>query len=151
MHTTFIASLRPNTLAILVLCHNFETYKECLCNIYRARCVAAESLSIETQTKLPTFNNVEARMFQAKLDNLCQYLILNCFCNFNDYSMPILQTSDFTNYLNASKNIFMSQWAFLSSHCNINQDRDGDQLTEYKERQAFIFITLLILQCISYF
>ena len=41
------------------------------------------------------------------------------------------------------------QWAFFSSHCSINQERDGDHLTDYKERQEFI--TLLILQHVSNF
>jgi hypothetical protein len=76
------------------------------------------------------------------------YSFLHCFTDFNDYSMPILQTSDFTNYLNASKNIVASQWAsFLFSHCNINRDCDGNHLTEYNERQ--VFITLLLLQRMS--
>jgi hypothetical protein len=53
------------------------------------------------------------------------------------------------NYLNVSKNIFASQWAFLSSHRNINCDCDGNYLTEYKGRQ--VFITLLLLQRMSNF
>ena len=105
------ASVCPTTLATLKLCWKlFAAYKECMCSIYRARCVAAESLSIEMQTKLPNFNNDAAMMFQAKFDGLCRYLFLHCFTDFNNYSMPIFQTSDFTNYLNISKNIFTSQW-----------------------------------------
>ena len=38
---------------------------------------------------------------------------------------------------------------FLSSHCNINHDRDGNALTEFKERQ--VFISLLILQQMANF
>jgi hypothetical protein len=70
--------------------------------------------------------------------------IFNCFSNFNDYSTPILSTSDFLNFLNASKNIFPKQWVFLSSHHNINHNRDGNALTEFKKLQ--VFISFLILQ-----
>ncbi len=62
----------------------------------------------------------------------------------NDYSMPILWTSNFTNYLNASNHTFAPQWAFLSSHCNINQETGRDNLMDSKERQ--VFIAQLILQ-----
>jgi hypothetical protein len=58
--------------------------------------------------------------------------------------MPILRTSDFSNFLHTSKHVFSQQWAFLSSHWNINQEQDGNNLTEFKERQ--VFISLLILQ-----
>ena len=74
-------------------------------------------------------------------------LFWNCISNFNDYSMPILPTSDFTNYLNVSKHIFLQQWAFLSLHCNINSDCDGEHLMDFKERQ--VFIALLMLQQMS--
>jgi hypothetical protein len=64
--------------------------------------------------------------------------------------MPILSPFDFTMYLNASKHIFFrEQWAFLSSHRNIHRDRDGNDLTEFKERQ--VFISLLILQRMANF
>jgi hypothetical protein len=49
----------------------------------------------------------------------------------------------FIHYLNASKRIFPEQWAFLLSHQNVNQERNGPELTVFKERQ--IFVTLLLL------
>jgi hypothetical protein len=75
---------------------------------------------------------------------MCRHSFLNCFSDFSDYSMPILQTSDFIDYLNASKWIFLQKCAFLASHCNINPERDGNVLTEFIERQ--VFFSLLILQ-----
>jgi hypothetical protein len=60
--------------------------------------------------------------------------------------MPILNTTDFTIYL---KHIFIQQRVFLSSHRNINRERDGDDLTEFKERQ--VFMALLMLQQVSHF
>jgi hypothetical protein len=58
--------------------------------------------------------------------------------------MLILRTSDFINYLHASNRVFLQQWAFLSSHWNINSECDDKDITEFKERQ--VFISLLILQ-----
>ncbi len=72
---------------------------------------------------------------------------LNCFSTFNNYSMPILQTAHFTNYLNSLKHIFPTQWAFLSLHCNINLNCDWEQLMDFKESQ--VFIALLILHWMS--
>ncbi len=90
------------------------------------------------------FNDEGAKTFFAKFDDICCHSFWNCISNFNDYSMPILPTSDFTNYLNVLKHIFIQQWAFLSSHHNINSDQDGEYLTDFKERQ--VFIALLMLQ-----
>ncbi len=58
--------------------------------------------------------------------------------------MPILRTSNFCNFLHASMHVFPQQWAFLSSHWNINWEQDGNDLTEFKERQ--VFVSLCILQ-----
>jgi hypothetical protein len=58
--------------------------------------------------------------------------------------MPILRTSNFSDFLHTSKHVFLQQWAFLSSHWNINQEQDGKDLTEFKEWQ--VLISLLILQ-----
>ncbi len=121
-------------------------YKECLCNVYWA---LADLLSIERQMSIPNFNYEGAKTFFAKLDDICCHSFSYCFSNFNDYLMPIVQTSEFTNYLNVSKRIFVQQWAFLSSHRNINSDCNCENLTDFKERQ--VFITLLILQRMSNF
>ncbi len=126
----------------------FAAYKECLCTVYRSRCIEAETVSVRTRS-LPNFNFEAARTFQSTFDNICRYSFLNCFSDFNNYSMPILSTSDFSNYLNSSKHIFPEQWTFLSSHLNINRERDSNDLTEFKERQ--VFISLLILQHMSNF
>ncbi len=127
----------------------FTVYKECLCNAYCMWCIAAESSSIERRSKQPNINYDAARSFQSRFNNICWYLFLNCFSSFNDYSMPILRTSNFTSFLEASKHIFPKQWAFLPSHRNINRERDGNKLGDFKERQ--VFISLLILQCMSNF
>jgi hypothetical protein len=103
----------------------FATYKECLYSVYHAWCIAAESTSVETRSTMPNFNFKAARIFQLTLDNICRYSLLNCFSDFSDYSMPISRTSDFCNFLHASKHVFLQQWAFLSSHWNINQEQDG--------------------------
>jgi hypothetical protein len=122
----------------------FGAYKDCMCSVNRSQCIEAESKYTETIAKIPNFSFEHARMFQSSFDIICQHSFLNCFLDFNDYSMPILQTSDFTAYLHASKRIFPQQWAFLSSHCNVNPERDGNDLTKFKERQ--VFISLLALQ-----
>ncbi len=48
----------------------FASYKKCLCNVHRSRCIAAKSSSIETQCRMPTFNNDEARIFRSKFFDL---------------------------------------------------------------------------------
>ena len=96
-----------------------------------------------------TFCFSAARRFQSIFNNLCQYSFVNCFTQFSDFSMPILSTLNFTMYLNASKHIFCEQWAFLSLHHNIHCDSNGDDLTEFEERQ--VFISLLILQQMANF
>ncbi len=78
----------------------FVAYKECLCNVYQA---LADLLSIEQKRRISKFNYEGAKTFFAEFDNICCQSFLNCFSNFNDYLMPILWTSDFTNYLNVSK------------------------------------------------
>jgi len=70
----------------------------------------------------------------------------NCFSKFNDYTMPILHTSDFTNFQNQSNKVFPEERTFLSLHCNVNEDRDGPVLTAFKEKQVFITIILLFCQ-----
>ena len=86
----------------------FASYKECLCNYYRLRCINTECSSVRKQD-LPTFNCDAARKFQLCFDNICRHSYFNSFSDFNDYSMPILSTADFLNFLNASKNIFPEQ------------------------------------------
>ena len=113
----------------------FASYKECLCNYYRSRCIDTECSSVQKQDP-PTFNCDAARKFQLCFDNICRHSYFNSFSDFKDYSMPILSTADFLNFLNASKNIFPEQWAVLLSHCNINHDCDGNALTQFKERQV---------------
>jgi hypothetical protein len=126
----------------------FASYKECLCNYYRSRQINTEHSSVRKRD-LPTFNCDVARKFQSCFDNICRHSYFNCFSDFNDYLMPfncfsdfndyltpILSTADFLNFLNASKNIFPEQRAFLSSHRNINHDRDGNALTQFKEQQV---------------
>ncbi len=123
----------------------FAAYKNCLCSVYQAN---AESLSIlERRTNVPNFNNNILKVFFSRFNDICCHSFLNCFSTFNYYSMPILQTANFTNYLNASKHIFSTQWAFLSLHHNINLNRDREQLTDFKESQ--VFLALLILQWMS--
>jgi hypothetical protein len=119
----------------------FAAYKDYLCNVYRA---TAKSSTTDRPSKLPNFNGEGAKMFFAQFDNISHHSFQNCFTNFNDYSMPILNTTDFTIYLNLSKHIFIQQWALLPSHRNINRERDGNNLTEFKEQQ--VFIALLMLQ-----
>ncbi len=82
--------------------------------------------------------------FNWSFDNICWYSFLNYLSDFSDYSMPVLRTSNFGIFLRASKHVFPQKWAFLSSHWNINQEWDGKDLTEFKERQ--VFISVLILQ-----
>ncbi len=121
----------------------FTAYKDCMCNIYRARCLDVETTYTPTRSKMRTFNFDAARIFQLRFNHVCQYSFLNCFSEFNN-SMPILRTSDFIHYLNATKRIFLEQLAFLSSHQNVNQECYGPELTAFKERQ--VFVTLLLLQ-----
>jgi hypothetical protein len=122
----------------------FMAYKDCMCRVYCSQCLEAESTYTVTKAKIPKFNFDAARMFQSSFDNICRHSFLNCFLNFNDYLMPILQTSDFTAYLHPSKRIFPQQRAFLSSHRNINPERDVNDLTKFKKRQ--VFISLLAIQ-----
>jgi hypothetical protein len=88
---------------------------------------------------MPNYN-YRSKDFQSLLYNIRQYSFLNCFLDFNYYSMPILRTSNFVNFLHASKHVFPQQWAFLSSHWNINQEQDGtdvlDKVMDYKSSDA---------------
>jgi hypothetical protein len=120
----------------------FAAYKECLNQFYRTQYAA--SISTPTNRSMNTFSSDTARRFQSIFDDICRYSFVNCFTQFSDFSMPILSPFDFTMYQNLLKHIFREQWAFLSLHCNIHRDRDGDDLTEFKERQ--LFISLLLLQ-----
>ncbi len=89
----------------------FAAYKDCLCSSFQAN---AESLSIlKRRTKLPNFNNNNLKFFFSRFDDICQHSFLNCFSTFNDYSIPILRTANFTNYLNVLKHIFPTQWDFF--------------------------------------
>ena len=124
----------------------FAAYKDCMCSIYRVPGVDAGTTSTQSKSIMPTFNSNTVRIFQCRYDKRCRLSFLNCFSYFNDYSMPILQISDFTNYQNASGRIFLEQWAFLSSLRNMNRDRDGSALTAFKERQVFVTIVLLLRQ-----
>ncbi len=126
----------------------FAAYKEYQNNYYHTRYANRAYISIQNRP-MHTFSFDAVRRFQSNFDNISQYFFINCFTQFNDYSMPILSTLDFSIYLNASKHIFLEQWAFLSSHCNINRDCNGNVLTEFKERQ--VFISLLILQRMANF
>ena len=82
----------------------FASYKDCMYSVYLARCKFAESMFTQTRAKaVPSFNFEGVRMFHLSFNNICRHSFLTCFSDFNDYSMPILQTLDFTNYLNASK------------------------------------------------
>ncbi len=119
----------------------FAVYKECLCNAYCMQCIAAEWSLIEKRSKQPNFTYKAARSFQSRFNNICRYSFLNCFSSFNDYSMPILRTSDFTSFLDASKHIFPKQWAFLLSHRNINQERDGNELSTRRGRFSYHFLS----------
>ena len=74
--------------------HLFASYKECLCNYYRSRCIDTERSSVQKRD-LPTFNCDAVRRFQSCFDNICRHLFLNCFSDFKDYLMPILSTSNF--------------------------------------------------------
>jgi len=115
----------------------FAVYKECMCTIYREHSLlVASALSNKLRAKMATFGTDRARTFQAT----------NCFSKFNDYTMPILHTFDFTNFQNQSKKVFPEEWTFLSLHCNVNEDRDGPVLTAFKERQVFITVLLLLRQ-----
>ena len=125
----------------------FAAYKDCLNQFYRTRYAA--SISTPPNRAMNMFSSNSARRFQSVFDNICRYSFVNCFTQFSDFSMPILYPFDFTMYQNASKHIFREQWAFLSSHRKIHRDRDGDDLTEFKERQ--VFISLLILQRMANF
>jgi hypothetical protein len=84
----------------------FAAYKNCMCTIYRYHKCNLDDVSTSTsmRTKMPPSN-----AFQSMFDNICRYSFLTCFSNFNDYSMPILSTSDFSMYLNTSKHIFPEQ------------------------------------------
>ena len=67
-------------------------------------------------------------------------LVFKCFSNFNDYLMPILSTSDFLNFLNASKNIFPEQWVFfivtLQYHSRLRRQR-----LDWVQRAAGFYFT----------
>jgi hypothetical protein len=127
----------------------FAAYKDCMCSVYQEQCIAAESTNVTTRSMIPNFNFEDARIFQSSFDNICRHLFMSCFSDFNDYSMPILQMSDFISYLHALKRIFPQQWAFLSSHHNVNHKHDEEVLTKFKERQ--VLVSLLILQSQSNF
>ncbi len=122
----------------------FAAYKDCMCRVYQEQCIVAESTKVTTRSMIPNFNFEDARIFQLSFDHICRHLFVSCFSDFNDYSMLILQTSDFISYLQALNRIFPQQWEFLSSHRNVNPEHDGEDLTKYKERQ--VFVSLLILQ-----
>ena len=92
------------------------------------------------------FDTDRARIFQTDFDAFCKLAFTNCFSKFYDYTVPILHTSDFTNFQNQSKKIFSEEWTFLSLHRNVNEDRDGPVLAAFKERQVFITILLLLRQ-----
>jgi len=128
----------------------FAVYKDCICMIYRRHSlVVASASSNELRAKMATFDTDRARTFQTDFDAFCKLAFTNCFSKFNDYTMPILHTSDFTNFQNQSKQGFPEEWTFLSLHRNVNEDRDGLILASFKERQ--VFITILLLLCQSNF
>ena len=106
----------------------------------------ASALSNKLRAKMATFDTDCARTFQTDFDSFCKLAFTNCFSKINDYTMPILHTSSFTNFQNHSKKIFPEEWTFLSLHHNVNEDRDGPLLTAFKERQVFIMILLLLRQ-----
>jgi hypothetical protein len=72
----------------------FAAYKDCMCNIYRAQCLDAETTYTQTRSNMPAFNFDAARIFQLRFNHVCGYSSLNCFSEFNNYSIPILRTLD---------------------------------------------------------
>ena len=118
-----------------------------MCTIYRERSLVVTSASSnKLRAKMATFDTDRARTFQTNFDAFCKLAFTNCFSKFYDYTVPILHTSDFTNFQNQSKKVFPEEWTFLSLHCNVNEDRDGPVLTAFKEKQVFITIILLFCQ-----
>jgi len=104
----------------------FAVYKDCMCMIYRERSlVVASASSNKLRAKMAMFDTDCARTFQTDFDAFCKLAFTNCFSKFNDYTMPILHTSNFTNFQNQSKKVFPEEWTFLSLHRNVNEDRDG--------------------------
>ncbi len=84
----------------------FATYNSCLRNIYcKHSLVVASSSSTQTKGKMATFDTDHAWTFQYHFDAFCKLAFTNCFSKFNDYTMPILLTADFTSFQNRSKNI----------------------------------------------
>ena len=116
-----------------------------MCSIYWARCVNTGTTSRQTRWT-SSFDTDRSWLFQFHFDLYCKLAFNNCFSKFNDYTMPIILTSDFTNFQHLSKKIYPDVWAYLSLHCNVNEDRDGPTLTAFKERQVFIMILILLRQ-----
>ena len=84
----------------------FAMYNSCLCNIYQQRSlVIASPSSTQTKRKTTSFDTERAWSFQYHFDAFCKLAFTNCFSKFNDYTMPILLTADFTSFQNRSKNI----------------------------------------------
>jgi len=124
----------------------FATYKDCMCSIYWARCVNTGTMSRQMRRWTSSFDTDRSWLFQLHFDLYCKLAFNNCFSKFNDYTMLIILTSDFTNFQHLSKKIYPDVWAFLSLDCNVNEDRDGPTLTAFKERQVFITILILLRQ-----
>ena len=94
----------------------FAMYKDCMCTIYRERSfIVALASSNKLRMKMTTFDTDCARTFQTDFDALCKLACTNCFLKLNDYTMPILHTSDFTNFQNLSKKVSLRNG--LSCHC----------------------------------
>jgi hypothetical protein len=141
-------------LNTLVTCAHYLNCSRCTRNV-SAMHIVCNALQqnchqLKERSKKPNINYNAASSFQSWFNNiLCRYSFLSCFSSFNNYSMPILRTSNFTSFLDASQYIFPKQLAFFSSHRYIHQERDGNKLRNFKERQ--VFISFLILQCMSNF
>jgi len=121
-----------------------------MCTIYRERSLVVASASFnKLRAKMAMFDTDRARTFQTDFDAFSKLAFTNCFLKFNDYTMPILHTSNFTDFQNQSKKVFTEEWTFLALHRNVNEDRDGPVLAAFKERQ--VFITILLLLCQSNF
>ena len=116
-----------------------------MCSIYRVCCDNTGTTSRQTRWT-SSFDTDCSWLFQFHFDLYCKLAFNNCFSKFNDYTMPIILTSDFTNFQHLPKKIFPDVWTFLSLHRNVNEDRDGPTLTAFKERQVFITILLLLRQ-----
>ena len=112
----------------------FAVYKDCMCTIYRERShVVASASSNKLRAKMATFDTDRARTFQTDYDAFCKLAFTNCFSKFNDYTMPILHTSNRNQSVEGAWGTAGSAWScYTKMRChevhNETSERDENQI-----------------------